>query len=146
MFLREKTTKNGTLLQLVRSVRTADGHVQQRIVASLGGLRIPLSLRREVAVAVENRLERASSQELFPLPLEVARHVDEVLHRVQAATVNSPASASSPPVACPLPPCEAVLDGVLVNQVSHCQDTMLGPFLPLEAAWRALGLEGFLHR
>lgn len=146
MFLREKTTKNGILLQLVRSVRTADGHVRQRIVASLGGLRIPLSLRRDVAAAVENRLEQASQQELFPLPLEVARHVDEILCRVQVTTVNSPASASPSRVAPTLPPCEPVLDGVLVNQVSHCQDTMLGPFLPLEAAWRALGLEGFLHR
>lgn len=146
MFLREKTTKNDSLLQLVRSVRTADGHVRQQIVASLGGLRIPLSLRRDVAAAVENRLERASSQELFPLPLEVAGYVDEILRRVQVAVVKSPDSASSSRLAAPLPPSAPVLDGVLVDQVSHCQDTMLGPFLPLEAAWKALSLDDFLLR
>jgi transposase len=146
MFLREKTTRNGSLLQLVRSVRTADGQVRQRIVASLGGLRIPAPLRRDVAAAVENRLERASSQELFPLPLEVAGHVDDILRRVQAAAVKPGRSASSSPAATPLPPSDPTVDGVLVDQVSHCQDAMLGPFLPLEAAWRGLGLEGFLQR
>lgn len=111
-----------------------------------GGLAIPRSLRREVAAAVENRLEQASSRELFPLSLEVAAYVDEILRRIRVAAVTSPVSGSSFRPASPLPPSVPVLDGVLGDQVSHCQDTMLGPLLPLEKAWKALDLEGFLQR
>jgi transposase len=146
MFIREKSTRNGQLLQLVRSVRTPDGRVRQELVASLGGIRIPAHLRREVAAAVENRLDCAQAQDLFPLPLDVAGHVDEILRRVNPPAPKPSRCSGRTPGAAPPPPCDPFIDGVLVDQVSHCRDTMLGPLLPLEAAWKALGLEGFLQR
>lgn len=146
MFIREKTTKNGQLLQLVRSVRTSDGHICQKIVVSLGGILIPGHLRREVAAAVENRLTCKQTQELFPLPLDVAGYVDEIMQRIKTPAPKPSRGASFSPGAVSPLSCDPVIDGVLINQVSHSQDTMLGPLLPLEAAWNALGLEGFLQR
>lgn len=151
MFIREKATKNGTLLQLVCSERLECGKVRQRIIVSLGGMRIPTAMRSEVAAAVERRLGSARQQELFPLPLELAVHVDEILSRINhqaARKAEDPKKTDEAvrlaPWVFPVPLSDPCVDGVLLDQVTHSRSVMLGPLLPLEAAWHSYGLDSFL--
>ena len=56
MFIREKKTKYAAVLQLVNGERSHDGKVRQHIILSLGDMRIPDELRKNVAHEVENRM------------------------------------------------------------------------------------------
>ena len=71
MFFREKATKNGTLLQLVRGHRGLDGKVRQQVVLSLGGCQIPDCYWRELAHHVENAI--LGQEELLEIRPEVAK-------------------------------------------------------------------------
>ena len=138
MFFREKTTSNGTLLQLVRGNRGLDGKVRQQVILSLGGCRIPDALRREIAHLVEDTL--LGQQGLFTAGAEVTKWADMLIDRIKSEgkldlvrhTVTRTVPAGS------------VADGVVVDSVSHGDCRQLGVLLPIRKAWESLGLTDFL--
>jgi hypothetical protein len=101
-------------------------------------VRIPDELRKTVAHEVENRMN--GYQRLMPLDLEVAKYVDVILDKLKAEgklprmTHHELAIAE-----------EKATDGVLLDQAEHENGTLLGPLLPLESAWKSLGLSEILR-
>ena len=138
MFFREKATKNGTLLQLVRGHRGLDGKVRQQVVLSLGGCQIPDCYWREIAHHVENAI--LGQEELLEIRPEVAKWSDLILDRMKTEGKLDIARDS---VTRSLPRGD-VADGVLVDGVEHCDTRQVGVLLPLSKAWDALGMTGFL--
>ena len=65
MYFREKDTRNGRLLQLVRGNRCLDGKVRQQVILSLGGCWVPDVHRHEVARCVDAAV--SGQAELFPV-------------------------------------------------------------------------------
>lgn len=140
MYFREKETKNGRLLQLVRGCRGADGKVRQQIVLSLGGCWIPLERRHEVVRLVEGAL--CGRQELFEASPEAVSLADIVLDRMRTEGKLDLARRMSQ---CALP-AGASASGVLLDHVSHGESRQLGVLLPLRKAWESLGLTPFLSQ
>lgn len=138
MYFREKDTKNGRLLQLVRGNRCLDGKVRQQVILSLGGCWVPDMHRHDVARCVETAV--SGQAELFPACPEVTCWVDMILDRMKAEgklelarkMVSRALSDGS------------VADGVLVDKVTHGDMRLLGVLLPLRRAWEALGITEFL--
>jgi hypothetical protein len=137
MFIREKKTITTTILQLVKNERGVDGKVRQRIVLSLGNLKIPDDLRKTVAHEVECRMN--GYERLMPLDYEVAQLVDEIINRLGG-------EKKLPPVAYREITAEAVASegNIWYERIDHEQGTLLGPLLPLLHAWESLGLSEFL--
>ncbi len=138
MYIREKKTKTTPALQLVSGKRDHKGKVRQQIILSLGNVPIPDELRKTIAHEVENRMN--GYQRLLPLELEVAKWVDFILKKLEAADKLTPIKHQEQKV---MP--ETIIDGVLLDRLKHENTTLLGPLLPLEAAWKSLGMSEFLN-
>lgn len=138
MYFREKNTKNGRLLQLVRGSRSLDGKVRQQVILSLGGCWVPDVHRHDVARFVDAAV--SGQTELFPASPEVACWVDMILDRMKA---EGKLELARKMVSRALPDGSAA-DGVLVDKVTHGDMRLLGVLLPLRRAWEALGITEFL--
>jgi transposase len=137
MYIREKKTRTTPALQLVSGRRDHNGKVRQEIILSLGNVPIPDELRKTIAHEVENRMN--GYQRLLPLSLDVAKWVDFILKKLESAGKLTPIKHQEQKV---MP--GTVLNGVLLERLKHENTTLLGPFLPLEAAWTSLKLTEFL--
>jgi len=138
MFFREKTTKNGTLLQLVRGHRGLDGKVRQQVVLSLGGCKIQDCYWREIAHHVENVM--LGQEELLKIRPEVAKWSDMILDRMKTEGKLDIARGSVTRIL----PSGEVANEVLVDGVQHCDTRYVGVLLPLIKAWDALDITQFL--
>lgn len=138
MYFREKDTKNGRLLQLVRGNRCLDGKVRQQVILSLGGCWVPDVHRHDVARFVEAAV--SGQAEFFPACPEVTCWVDMILDRMKA---EGKLELARKMVSRALPD-GSVADGVLVDRVTHGDMRLLGVLLPLRRAWEALGITEFL--
>lgn len=137
MYIREKKTRTTPALQLVSGRRDHNGKVRQEIILSLGNIPIPDELRKTIAHEVENRMN--GYQRLLPLDLEVAKWVDFILKKLEAAGKLMPIRQQEQKA---IP--GSIIDGVLLDCLKHENTTLLGPLLPLEAAWKSLGMSEFL--
>lgn len=137
MYIREKKTRTTPALQLVSGRRDHNGKVRQEIILSLGNVPIPDELRKTIAHEVENRMN--GYQRLLPLQLDAAKWVDFILKKLDSAGKLTPINHQEQKV---MP--ETIIDGVLLDRLKHENTTLLGPLLPLEAAWKSLGMSEFL--
>jgi len=140
MFFREKKTKTTPVLQLVENQRDGQGKVQQRLVLSLGGCRVPDEHRRAVAIEVSHRM--AGYERLLPAEPVVAHWAQAVIEKLAEA-------GKLPGVTC-----REVADGqgqhraeaVYTDQIEHERETSLGPCLVLLGAWESLGIDEVLRQ
>jgi len=142
VFFREKKTRTTPVLQLVENQRNSLGKVQQRLVLSLGGCRVPDEHRRAVAIEVSHRM--AGYERVLPVEPAVARWTEEVIERLAEA-------GKLPGVTCrELPDChgQRPVESVYTEQIEHERETALGPCLVLLRAWESLGIDQVLkvHR
>jgi transposase len=138
MYFREKSTVNGTLLQLVRGNRGLDGKVRQQVLLSLGGCCIPDACRREIAHHVENII--SGQAELLAVSPVIAKWADLIIDRMKSEgkldlVTNSVTRNVGP---------GTVADGVLLDLVNHEDTRQVGVLLPLKKAWDNLGIPDFL--
>ena len=138
MYFREKTTKNGRLLQLVRGNRGLDGKVRQQVILSLGGCCVPDIYRHDVVRLIEDSIS-GQSQLFSPSP-EASRWADMILDRMRT---EGKLELARKMVSRSLPE-DAVADGVLLDRVCHHDMRVVGVLLPLRRAWDALGITEFL--
>ena len=137
MYVREKQTRTTPVLQLVKGYRDLNGKVKQKIVVSLGNVPMPDYIRKTVADEVENRMN--GYQRLLPLDPETAEWVDFVLDKLKNEGKLSNLKYNE------LHPEQAEkIDGVLLDKIEHENSTILGPLLPIKAAWDNLELDKFL--
>ena len=137
MYIREKKTKYTTVLQLVCGARDENGKVKQKILLSLGDLKIPDEIRKTVAHEVEYRMN--GYQALVPLDYEVGKAVDAILVKLREEKKLSPISHHERAYA-ELPAVETIN----MDDIEHKNGRELGPLLPLLAAWNSLGVSEFL--
>lgn len=90
-----------------------------------------------IAHEVENRMN--GYQRLLPLEREMARWVDFILKKLESTGKLTPIKHQEQKVMS-----ETIIDGVLLDQFKHENTTLQGPLLPLEAAWKSLGISEFL--
>ena len=128
MFFREKRVKNTRQLQLVQSYRNAEGLPRQRIVASLGKMKLPEESKRIVVRCVEQRLR--GEHDLFEneITAQEAEWVDYIV-RLSERTLSAK-----------LDSLEIKLDGVFADKVETVNVVEFGSGLVGMEAWRALGL------
>ena len=143
MFFRVKSSPSGQCLQLLESFRNDEGKPRHRVVVSLGDGQIPEADRALVAKLVAQRLY--GQAELFPETKcsEVLNWVDGIAKRVEREGRWKPLSPGANPVAD-----EAqglVIDGVLVDKVTHTHTTPLGPSLLAWEAWNRLDMPNTLE-
>ena len=132
MYFREKETRNGRFLQLVRGCRGADGKVRQQIVLSLGGGWIPLERRHEVVRLVEGAL--CGRQELLEASPEAVSLADIVLDRMRTEGKLDLERRMSQ---CALP-AGASASGVLLDHVNHGESRQLASCFPFGKHGKAL--------
>jgi len=128
MFFRQKRIKNTLQLQLVQSYRNEESQPRQRIVASLGKMKLPEESRHTVARCVEQSLR--GEQDLFrnqitPQEAEWIDYIVKISEHTRSAKLNDS---------------ELKLDGVLADKVETVNVVEFGPQLVGMEAWRALGL------
>ena len=132
MFLRTKTVRGTTVVQLVESYRNPEGLPRQRVLASLGDASVPTEERGAIAKAVELRLRGEESL----LPIGLSREAAEWAVRILKIAEQSRAV--------PLAPGTTRLDGVLVERIRTDDVVGFGPHLVALKAWEALGLSTIL--
>jgi transposase len=147
MYFRLKQTPSGQCLQLLEAYRNAEGSPRQRVVVSLGDAPIPEAERSAIARAVEQTLQGQPS--LLPEPLSAAAQewIDTILKRIEReGRYRKPASSQATPASASVASQEAaVIDGVLVNEVSHTHTSPLGPSLVGWEAWKRLQMPQLLE-
>ena len=151
MFFRRKKTPSGRVLQLLESYRDNEGRPRHVVVVSLGDAAIDPGERKAIAGAVASSLY--GQAELIAAPLSKAQQewVDRIVKPVgregrwaPTRTVRSSGRGASEAEdsACG----EEVIDGVLLNRVSHTHTTALGPALVGWRVWQRLGMPQLLRR
>lgn len=134
MFFRRKTSPSGRVLQLLESYRNPQGQPRQRVVISLGDAPLAQADWKAVAAVVASQLYGQPLLVPAQLSANAQQYVDSITRRVQREGRWLPLR---PAVADPQ---DQSLDGVLVDQVTHGQNAVLGPVLVAWHAWKALGL------
>jgi hypothetical protein len=116
MFLRTKSIKGTSLVQLVESFRNAEGQPRPRVVASLGDVAIPDDQRKIISKAVEHEL--TGYPELFTR--ELSTEAAQWVARIVKVASRSKSAAKVP---------GTHLDGVLVDDIQTTEVVQLGPQL-----------------
>ncbi len=133
MYFHRKHSKSGRCLQLLESYRPAGGgSPRHRVVASLGDAAIPDEWFDALTVLVSSRL---SGEDLLlspELPAEGMAWVDRIVHDVERKRREDGTGTGQ------------VLNGVLLDRVSHSHSTALGPLLVGLDAWEKLGMDRLL--
>lgn len=138
MFFRRKSSPSGRVLQLLESYRNPHGQPRQRVVLSLGDAPLAAEDWKPVAAAVSAQLYGQTPLLPPELSASAQRWIDSITRRVMREGRWLPLRpARSDPQA------ESV-DGVLVDQVTHGQNAVLGPVLLGKHAWDALRLPAAL--
>ncbi len=156
MFFRRKPTARGFNWQLVESFRNEEGQPRQRIVVSLGNASLPEDELKFIANVLERKLRHQSDffsqeQEAAQLSEEASSWVDRIYRQVvrderfcqpqsvsdiEGMSLASPRltdSSSRGPRSS-----SDQLDAVRLNEIEHENSSMLGPLLPVKAAWESL--------
>jgi len=146
MFFRTKTTPSGRVLQLVESFRNSEGQSRQRLVVSLGSLDVPREWRRQLSGMIENRLYgRTETPELgLTYPREMAEWIDDIVQRVEREGKWCPLACRRRGGVEADAPKEEAIDGVMVEKISHTNNTQLGSVLLPLHAWEVLGMPELL--
>ena len=151
MFFRQSKTPSGQVLQLLESYRDNAGVSRHSLVVSLGAAPIDAAERKLIATAVAVSLY--GQDELFPAPLSASGRewVDRIIKRIGREGRWTPKRTQgklpAPGGVAPESPSRAqdVIDGVLLDQVSHTHTTELGPALVGLRVWERLGLPELLR-
>ena len=138
MFFRIKQSPSGQVLQLLESYRNPQGQPRQRVVISLGEAALAQADWKSVARAVADELYGEKPLLAPELSENGQKWADSIIRRVMREgrwlplrpALNDPQAES--------------LDGVLVDQITHGQNAVLGPVLLAKHAWEALGLPNAL--
>ena len=115
-------------LQLVQSYRNDEGLPRQRIVASLGKMKLPEEFRHTVARCVEQSLRGEQDlleNEITSQEAEWVDYIVKISEHTRSAKLNDS---------------ELKLDGVLADKVETANVVEFGPQLVGMETWRALGL------
>ena len=154
MFIRKAKNKYGEVTKLVESYRNSEGRPRQRLVASLGCLKIPRQSWRDVGKAVEERLYETNQPLLLPpdRPPEVREWIDYIVGRIEREGRWRPIRNKLSGGACEdsgtsgKKKAGGTLDGVLIDELSHMHSTTLGPLLLGLHAWKALKMPELLQQ
>ncbi len=134
MFLRKKMIKGSMLVQLVAAYRNTEGQPRQRVIASLGDAKLPEHEMRQMAKAVEMRLQGQLEMIEPELSEEAAEWVARMVRVAQRSKSVTPRDE------------QPHLDGVLVGQVQSEQVAPYGAPMVALHAWDQLGLSDVLRR
>ena len=147
MYFRLKKTSAGQVLQLVESYRDAENRPRQRVVISLGDAGIPKENWTLIAKAVEKQLYGKRELFNYDYPGSVQKSIDVIirridlqgrwipLHKYKQQTCSSSSEHQQE---------ECIIDGVIVDKISHTATTLLGPVLAATHAWQQLKLDDCL--
>jgi len=158
MYFRRKKTPSGEVLQLLESYRNAEGNPRSQIVVSLGNAKIPEGYWGVIATSVSSALYGHQQLIQDDIPKQARPWIDSILKRVQREGRWSPAHKSLGKI-----PANGqakqktkdedkdkdkgeVIDGVLLDKVSHTHATSLGPTLLGLKVWENLGMTKCLSR
>ena len=120
-------------MQLVQSYRNSEGLPRQRVVASLGDARLPEDEKKQIATAVELRLQ--GHQDWFEaqaLSADAAAWVARIVQLAQRSKSAAPLENN-------------LADGILLDQIETENVVQLGPQLVAAKAWEALRLTPILE-
>ena len=161
MFFRRKSAPRGCNWQLVESFRNAEGQPRQRIVVSLGCASLPEDELKFIAKVLERKLRHqrdffSQQQDAAQLSEEAAWWVDRIYRKIaRAGRFCQPQSVgdtegmppSSPPSTAPGSPPDSpgLIETVRLNEIEHENSSMLGPLLPVKAAWESLRISQCLQ-
>ena len=134
MFLRKKIINGSSIVQLVASYRNREGQPRQRVIASLGDAKLPEQEMRQMAMAVEMRLQGQLDLIGPELSEEAAEWVARMVRVAQRSKSVAPKDE------------QPHLDGVLVDQVQSEQVVPYGAPMVALHAWEQLGLSDVLRK
>lgn len=120
-------------MQLVHSYRNSEGLPRQRVIASLGDARLPEDEKKQIAAAVELRLQ--GHQDWFEgqqLSEDGAAWVARIVQIAQRSKSAAPLD-------------DNLADGVILDQIETENIVQLGPQLVAAKAWEALSLTTILE-
>lgn len=154
MYLRRKNSPSGKVLQLLESYRNAEGNPRNKIVVSLGNAKIPQELFGVIATSVSSSLYGYQQLIEDDIPMEARSWIDLIVKRVQRQGRWRPALQSHGQTAANGETRQKpedrnrgeVVDGVLLDKVSHTHTTSLGPTLLGLKVWENLGMTKCLSR
>ena len=131
MYFRQKNSKSGTVLQLIRSYRNDDGKPRQQVVCSLGNANIPEEDRSIVASRIDMLLMR--QEDLFPIDLTPSQThwVDFVYNQIQVrvkAMIGEEAEGKQ----------DSDLHHIDIDKIEHTNSTTAGPEIVALEAWNEL--------
>jgi len=159
MFFRTKVTSTGSALQLVESYRDDEGRPRQRILASLGDAVVPDDLKRTILRGVEARLTGQMDLTVEETTSEVIEWIDRIIHLCDHRPSSACPSADVPVDAGintefttdsatktddetvsddSSRPAFPVINGVIMEKVTHQDSVTLGPILVALHAWKML--------
>lgn len=133
VYFRTKTIKGTPLLQLVQSYRNNEGLPRQRVVASLGDTKLSKDEQKQVAKAVELRLQGHhdwfETEELSEDGSTLVARIVQIAQRSKSA----------------IPIEDGIIDGVVLDQIETENIVELGPQLVAAKAWEDLTLTPILE-
>jgi len=162
VFFRKKPTQSGFNWQLVESFRNEEGKERQRIVVSLGNASLPGEQERKVVAKVLERKLRhqrdlfSDEQDVAPLSRRAAYWIDRIYRQiVRDGRFCQPQSVSGTDELCPSSSrcadsgvariSDSVIEKVRIDEIEHENGAMLGPLLPVKAAWESLRISQCLR-
>jgi transposase len=133
VYFRTKSIKGTPLVQLVQSYRNAEGQPRQRVVASLGDAQLPKDQERQIAQAVERRLQGHPDWFEGELSEDAVAWVARVV-RLAGRSKGACVAVES-----------ARVDGVVLDGIETDNVVQLGPELVALQAWEELGFTPMLE-
>jgi transposase len=129
VYFRTKSIKGTSLLQLIRSYRNEEGQPRQRVITSLGDAQLPDDEKTLIAKAVESQLKGEPELGSLMLSKDGIAWVDRIV-KIAARSKGGFSKVT-----------EAVVDGVLIDQIETENVVELGPELVALKAWGELELD-----
>ncbi len=151
MYLRRKKTPSGKVLQLLEAFRNPEGQPRQRVVLSLGNAAVPEEHWEHIGRLVEQRLYGRPGLFDGQAPPAVQEWVDTMVRRVDLRGRWRPARKGCDEAQGQKEPSAAgqesqVVDGVLIDEVTHTHGASLGPELVARHVWNRLRMPECLER
>jgi len=154
VFFRRKSAI-GYNWQLVESFRNEEGQPRQRIVVSLGNASLPEDELKLIAKVLERKLRHqgdffSQEQEAAQLSAVAAYWVDRIYRQIvrdgrfcQAQSVSDTEGMS--PSSSTLTHSGTPFEAVRIDEIEHENSAVLGPLLPVKAAWESLRMSQCLR-
>ena len=154
MYFRRKKSPSGEVLQLLESYRNAEGNPRSQIVVSLGNAKIPEDCWGVIATSISSALYGYQQLIQDDIPMKARPWIDSIVKRVQREGRWSPALQSPEETSANNKAKQKtkardkgeIVDGVLLDEVSHTHTTSLGPTLLGLKVWENLGMTKCLSR